>query len=161
MDNTNLRGMSKPDAEAYIAAHLTTLKLTEKDIETAKADEAKWASRVKLATDVGRSDLAATAGAERERAAQKKAALAAEAESLRAAIQSMREQLPVLGTYTRTVDPDLLEQSLLLQRGEGVYNDQSPTDEKSENASAEFAKLEKDASVDDALAALKAKMNKR
>ena len=64
----------------------------------------------------------------------------------------MRRQLPGLAARERSVDPDLLEQELLMALGRS-----------SEEAAAEkaFQELEKEDSAEAALQVLKAKMNAR
>jgi phage shock protein A len=150
----NLHGMDKAAALEYIGGCLSTLKLTEQKITALAADQAKWNGRIKLAGQNGRADLAQQAQAESDRIAAQKTALEAEAAALRSDIDGMKRQLPTLGAYLRSVDPDLLEQELLIARG------LNPGDEEAAAADSAFNQMDKEAGVQDALAALKARMGK-
>jgi hypothetical protein len=78
--------------------------------------------------------------------------LAAEAAGLRESIERMRRQLPGLAARQRSIDPDLLEQEMLIALG------RNPGDEAAVGLERKMAGLEKTAGAADALAALKAKM---
>ena len=69
--------------------------------------------------------------------------------SLKNGIADMRRQLPGLAARERSVDPDLLEQELLMALGQ--------TEEEAATERA-FKKLEKENAADAALEALKSKM---
>ena len=64
----------------------------------------------------------------------------------------MRAQIPALAARERNVDPDLLEQELLIAAG---YN---PWDEGVAGADRQFRDLEKEDGAEEALRALKAMM---
>ncbi len=151
----NLYGMSPEAAKEYIAAHAATRLLNEKKIAELDAAAAKWRERAALARSKGVADLAEAAEAELARTAAERDALAAETAELARSIESMRSQLPGLAARQRSVDPDLLEQELLIAAG------RTPGDE-AEAAAAETGKkldgLEKESAADAALAELKARM---
>ena len=147
-----LRGMSYPEAKQYIIQFISTLKLTEKEIAQ-KAEEAqKWKNRIELARSAVSPDLAAEAEQEYNRIEAEKANLVLEAESLKTQIDYMRRQLPTLEAGNRSIDPDLLEQELLIAAG------YLPGDEKTAAINRQFAELEKNAAQDAALEALKQKI---
>jgi len=66
----------------------------------------------------------------------------------------MRRQLPILAAQTRSIDPDLLEQELLMAVGF------LPGEEEKAKSERTFSQMEKEAAADDALLQLKAKMGK-
>jgi len=148
MEN-DLTGMSVAEAKEYILSHITTLKLTEKEIGTLEAEAAKWKGRVELARSKGMGDILAEAEREADKVNAKLIGLMEEALSLKSGIADMRRQLPGLAARERSVDPDLLEQELLMALGQ--------TEEESETEKA-FRKLEKENTADAALEELKAKM---
>lgn len=80
------------------------------------------------------------------------AKLQAEAAELRSQIDIMQRQLPALKARERTVDPDLLEQELLMAAG------RMPGDEAAAETERNLAKLEKEAQANAALEALKARL---
>lgn len=133
-------------AKEYIFHHTAALKLTEKNRDELLADLDKWEKRVELARSRNAAELAAEAEKEAGRIRAKAEALAAEIAELRANIEKLRKELPALSARERTVDPDLLEQELLITLGK------NPGDEI-QNGGA-FKAVE----VDAALEALKAKM---
>uniref|UniRef100_A0A7C3I1S8 Chromosome partitioning protein n=1 Tax=Gracilinema caldarium TaxID=215591 RepID=A0A7C3I1S8_9SPIR len=148
----DLFGMDPQEAKAYIAAHLASLKLTEKKRAELEADLAKWMGRIELARSKGAEDLALEAEKAAERVRTDLAKLQAEEAELRAQIDVMRRQLPGLSARQRTVDPDLLEQELLMASG------RLPGDEAAAETERNLAKLEKESKAAADLAALKAKL---
>ncbi|MCA1949952.1 MAG: chromosome partitioning protein [Treponema sp.] len=148
----DLLGMSPEDAKAYIVAHLATLKLTEKKRAELEAELEKWKSRVELARSKGAEDLAQEAEKAAERIRADLTAIQNEEAELKLQIESMRRQLPGLAARQRTVDPDLLEQELLIATG------RLPGDEAAAETERNLAKLEKEAQAAAALAELKAKL---
>ena len=153
MEN-ELDGMDAAAAKEYILGHLSTLKLTEKELEGLKEEEAMWERRRVLAQDHGRDDLVRAAEEESEKSRSRRAALESEADELRLKISNLKQQLNVLPARERSIDPDLLEQELLILAG------RMPGDEKKAQQDRAFEKLEKESSADAALEALKAKMGK-
>ena len=141
--------MNVLEAKDYILAFITTLKLTEKEIRSLEEEANKWESRVELANSQGKNELAVEAGKEAERIKLKLSALRDEERSLKDSIAEMRRQLPGLAARERSIDPDLLEQELLMALGHT---------EEEVKIEREFEKLEKDLSSEAALQALKAKM---
>ena len=67
----------------------------------------------------------------------------------------MRRQIPLLAARERSIDPDLLEQELLMTLGN------MPGDEEKVRAERQFREMEKAQSADAALDELKAKMNRQ
>jgi phage shock protein A len=147
--DSNLRGMGQAQAREYITAYLTTLKLTEKKHRELEEELAKWKSRIGLARSRGAEDLAL--GAEKEAACveSRRDALAQEIRELRSQIEVMRRQLPGLAARERSVDPDLLEQELLMAAG------LTPGSEEERQVARSLEDLERSAAADAALAALK------
>jgi hypothetical protein len=150
-DSIKLDGMSAAAAKDYILGLIATVKLTEKEIHSLEGEAVKWRGRVELARSGGKNDLASEAEREAERTEKKLAALRDEEQSLRNQIEAIRRQLPGLAARERSVDPDLLEQELLMALGK--------TGEEAE-ADRAFRKLEKDSYAGSALEALKEKLRK-
>ena len=147
--DTDLTGMSAADAKEYILNFISTLKLTEKEIRALENEADKWKSRVDLARSKGMGDILAEAEREAEQVNTKLSGLREEARDLKDGIDAMRRQLPGLAARERSIDPDLLEQELLMAAGlteEGAATERA------------FVKLEKDNAADTALEALKKKM---
>lgn len=113
----DLRGMDAEAAREYIFHFITTQKLTEKKIGELKAAQAKWRDRAELARSKAMEDLAGEAEAEAERAGTQISALEAEAGELGRKIETMRSRLPGLAARERRIDPDLLQQELLITLG--------------------------------------------
>lgn len=147
----DLTGMSVDQAREYIAAHLASLKLTEKKLAELNAAVEKWRGRSRLAADKGAAELAAEADAEAARLEADAVRIGAEAEELRNMIAGMRRQLGALPASQRSIDPDLLEQELVMAAG-GIPGDENP-----DRTARKIAEMEKDAAADAALAELKAK----
>ena len=150
----DLLGMTAAEGKEYIFQYLSTLKLTEKELESLSGEYEKWKNRAALAESQGKADLAAAAQKEAARIQARMETLAGEAGELKGQIERMRRQLPGLAARERSVDPDMLEQELLLALGK------VPGDEETSRTDKQLASLEADAAATDALAALKAKMRK-
>ena len=158
-DSIDLSGMNAAGVKEYILGFITTLKLTEKEILSLENEAAKWKGRADMARLRGADDLFAEAEKESEKLNAKLAALKEEELSLQAQIAAMRRQLPQqllsLAARERSIDPDLLEQELLMALGQ--------TEEEAATERA-FRKLEKDGAsgasspIETALEALKAKL---
>ena len=140
------------EAKEYILNFISTLKLTEKQIRDIDEETAKWQSRTELARSNNRPELAEEAEKELQRLKDRKQQLTAEAEDLKPQIEEMRRQLPLLAARQRSIDPDLLEQELLMAAG------YLPGDEEKARSERQFRDMEKEAAADAALAELKAKM---
>ena len=154
-NSADLAGLSANDAKEYIAGFITTLKLTEQEIRSLEEEAVKWKNRVELARsrsaeDPKAVDLLAEAMKKTEELDAKLNGLRDEAQTLRSQIETMRRQLPSLAARQRSIDPDLLEQELLMALGR--------TGEEA-GTEREFRKLEKNDAADSALEALKKKMN--
>ena len=150
MTDNNLTGMNAREAKDYILGFIATLKLTQKEINSLTEEEAKWRKRVDLARSRGVNDLVKEAEREADRINIKLSGLMEEERTLKNSIAEMRRQLPGLAARERSLDPDLLEQELLMALGR--------TEEENETEKA-FRKLEKEGEADAALEALKAKMD--
>jgi phage shock protein A len=146
--------MSPAEAGAYILNFISTLKLTEKKREELAEDMAKWKSRLTLARSREKADLAAEAEREVERIRVRDEALAGEIRELRGQIETMRRRLPGLAARERSVDPDLLEQELLIAAG------RLPGETDRVRAEEQMRNLEKEDAAGAALKALKEKMGK-
>jgi len=149
---TNLSGMNPADVKEYILNFISTLKLTEKQIQGIDDDIAKWHTRIELANSKGQGELAKEAEKELAGLLGKQSALAAEASLLKQQIDEMRRQIPLLAARERSIDPDLLEQELLMAAG------YLPGDEEKARNERLFREMEKSQAADAALAELKAKM---
>ena len=96
--------------------------------------------------------LEMAARTEHQAAQDKLAKILAETESLEAEARALHKKLPVIAASERSIDPDLLEEELLIVSGrEPGSGDDLATERK-------FAELEKKSSADDALERLKASM---
>jgi phage shock protein A len=146
----DLSGMGAADAKEYIFHHITTLKLTEKrQGELVRAHE-KWLSRVNLARSGGTEDLALAAQKEADAIQTELSAVETEITNLRAQIRRMRDQVAGLAARERSIDPDLLEQELVIARG-GTPG---------EAVKPELERQLQDTEADAALEALKARMER-
>ncbi|MDR1278847.1 MAG: chromosome partitioning protein [Treponema sp.] len=150
----NLSGMDAAGAREYILNFITTLKLTEKKIRELDEDLARWNSRIDLARSQGKDDLAAEAEKEAGQIKERQAQLAGETADLKSRIEDMRKQIPLLAARERSVDPDLLEQELLMAAG------RLPGDEEKARIERQFREIEKNRAADAALEELKGKMAK-
>jgi phage shock protein A len=148
----DLGGMDLPAAKEYVLGFISTLKLTEKQAQDLEAELRKWRSRLELAISRGRPDLAAEAEKEAERIKDRQRQLAEETDVLRSQIAEMRRQLPLLAAGERSVDPDLLEQELLIAAG------RLPGEAEKARSDRLLGEMETDAAAEAALAELKAKM---
>jgi phage shock protein A len=144
--------MSIPAAKEYIAHYITSLKLTEKKRQDLESELTKWTSRIQLARSKGAEDLALEAEKEAEKVKSQYDQLGAEIEELKIQIESMRKQLPGLRARERTIDPDLLEQELIMATG------YMPGETEKIETERRLKDMGKASSAEAALAALKAKM---
>ena len=154
LDAANLSGMNPDEAKEYIFGFISTLKITEKMIQDIDEEIIKWKARIELAKSKNQHELALEAEKELERFAEKKQYLITEASELKLQIEKITGQLPLLAARQRSIDPDLLEQEILMAAG------YMPGDEEKIRNERKFREMEKDASADEALAKLKAKMGK-
>jgi phage shock protein A len=145
----DLTGMSVTEAKEYLLNLIATMKLSEKELSSLMEETAKWKSRVELARSKGMDDILAEAEKEIERITIRMISLGEEILSYKNGVEEIRRQLPGLAARERSVDPDLLEQELLMSLGQ--------TEEEAATEKA-FKKLEKDNAADSALEALKSKM---
>jgi len=141
--------MNIQEAKEEIFALITTLKLTEKEIITLEEEVLKWEKRIELALSGGKDELALEAEKEAQRIKVKLAELWEEKHSYRNSIDALRRQLPGLAARERSIDPDVLEQELLMALGH--------TEEEAETERV-FRKLEEESTAEIALNELKAKM---
>ena len=150
----SLDGLDSAKAKEYILGIISTLKITEKEIQNLKEEEAKWERRTQLAREQGRDDLFTEARKEADRIIERRINLETEAAGMTATVRKLQSELRILPAKERSVDPDLLEQELLILSG------RMPGEEKEAARDRAFDKLEKETSADAALEALKAKMGK-
>jgi phage shock protein A len=150
----NLSGMDVAGAQEYILNVMITLKLTEKRIQKLDEDLAGWNSRIDLTRSQGKDDLVLEAETEAGQIREQQAQLAGEAAELKSRIEDMRKQIPLLAARERSVDPDLLEQELLIAAG------RLPGDEEKLQTERQFREIEKNSAADAALEELKEKMAK-
>jgi phage shock protein A len=150
----SLNGLDSASAKEYILGIISTLKLTEKEIQNLSEQESLWEGRAKLAEEKGRDDLFQEALKECERVKNRRIELETEAAELKATIENLKAQLRILPAKERSVDPDLLEQELLILSG------RMPGEEEEAARDRSFEKLEKEASADAALEELKARMGR-
>jgi len=151
----NIHGMDEQSAKEYLLGFITTYKLTQKKIDEIDADIAKWNSRIEHARSKGAEDLAAEAEKEVERLNVTKQNLITEADEYKRQIAEIQSQFKTLGAYIRSVDPDLLNQELLISAG---YN---PGEEEKLHTENKLRELEKESLAQSALDELKAKMGKK
>jgi phage shock protein A len=144
--------MTTAEAKEHILQHMATLGLTEKRLDELNGEVDKWTARWTLAQEKGLLDLAEAARKELEVRRAERDRIALETEDLRGQIGRMRRQLPVLGSRERSVDPDLLEQELLMATGA------LPGDEDTVKVKRDLRDLEKTQTAESDLAALKAKL---
>jgi phage shock protein A len=124
----DLRGLDPEAARDYIFHFITALRMTEKKLAGEEAAYAKWQNRAALARDKAEPALASEAEAAAGRVKTQIETLEGEITELRGKIEKMRTQLPGLAARERRVDPDLLEQELLIALG------RSPGEEGPESA---------------------------
>jgi phage shock protein A len=146
--------MDTGGAREYIFRYITTLKLTEKEREEAESALAKWKGRVGLARSRGDEALALAAEGEAEKAKARIDTLEREIGELQGQIEAMRRQLPGLAARERRIDPDLLEQELLIALG------RLPGDEEKAGTDRAFKDLEQKNAAETALEALKTKLGR-
>jgi hypothetical protein len=77
---------------------------------------------------------------------------------LRLTIESIKEKIPRIAAFQRSVDTDLLEQELKIQAGLDLTDEDA---EKKARLDGTFADMQKNLDADAALAALKEKMRSR
>jgi len=148
-EQVNLAGMSAAEAREYILSFIITLKLTEKEIANHEDMADRWKRRIELARFRGRDELLAEAESEAEKINARLAELRNEKLSLTESIAAMQRQLPGLSARERSIDPDLLEQELLLALG---------TTGEDDGTESAFRELEKNNRADAALEELKNKL---
>jgi phage shock protein A len=146
----NIRGMPVKQAKEYILSFIATQKLNEKKLLVLKNEQEKWENRIQLAQNSGADNLTAQATAACQDIENQIRSLEAENAALKAQIKSMVGQLPGLAARERSIDPDLLEQELLLAAG---FTPGKPLSEEQN-----FAALEQEQAVESALLELKQKM---
>jgi len=147
--------MEKENVKEYIFGLVSTLKMTEKQLKNQDDELYKWKNRAELAKSRGMPELVQEAEQEIERINGKQMQLANEIRELKSEIDDMLRQLPHLAARERSIDPDLLEQELLIALG---YN---PGEEKKVKNEIFFNKIEKEAAAEDALVELKIKMGRQ
>jgi phage shock protein A len=150
----DLTGMTAAEAKEYVFHYISALKLTEKKLGELDRDLEKWKARIELARSKGTEALSLEAGKNVERIRAERETLAAEIAELRNQIEYTRRRLPGLETRERSVDPDLLEQELLMAAGS------LPGDEEKTKTDRIFNSLEQDTTAEAALKLLKEKIGR-
>ncbi|MDR0785267.1 MAG: chromosome partitioning protein [Treponema sp.] len=146
--------MNASETKAYIADVLTSLKLTEKQREELASTAAIWESRVGLSRSKGDHALATAAQQEADVLKAKIAGLDAEIAVLRSEISSAKQGLTAVASRERSVDPDILQQELLIAAGRLPGDEDKVVMEQNLNDTANRE------SASAALAQLKAKMGR-
>jgi len=141
--------MNETELKEQMLVFVTSLKLVQKEILSLEEEAAKWKGRLELARERGMDDLSNEAGKEAARINGKLTGCREEEQELKQNIDALRRQLPVLAARERSVDPDLLEQEILMVLGR--------TEEQVE-ADKAFRELERESAAGPALQALKEKM---
>jgi capsule polysaccharide export protein KpsE/RkpR len=144
----DLIGMKAAEAREYIFHYISALKLTEKKYDELSSGYEKWLSRVSLAQSKGMADLAQEAQAKADAIQTERQGIEAEITGLKEQIRRMKDQIPGLAARERSIDPDLLEQELLIALG------LTPGEELKPDIERRFETAEAEA----ALEALKTKM---
>ena len=152
IDDTDIRGLSAHDAQAYAIEFMTALKALERELGALGDELATWARRVELAATKGAAELEAAARARVDELSAKKTALEAERADLAAKVTRIREKLPLAGSQERSVDADLLLAQLRMAAGQ---EPDDRDDQTSPGLESDLAAL----GADDALAALKRKID--
>lgn len=147
----DLFGMNLANAMEYIHAHLATLKLLEKKLSSLETEQEKWTNRLHLAQQKKISDLITAAETEIEKTKNEYERITEEITILKAEVEKMRSQIPNIASKERTIDPDLLQQELIIANGKLPEND---TDEI---LKYELAHLEEESAIEAALERLKHK----
>jgi phage shock protein A len=152
MEHEDLSGLDAAGLKDYLFGLMSTQKLTEKKIHELEEERVKWEARAALAASQNRADLAAEAKNEAEKTRSRKQELAVEAETLKTCIAEIQKNLPLAAARERSVDPDLLEQELIMAAG------YLPGEESRLRTERQFRELENEKAADAALSELKAKM---
>ena len=153
-EDGDLSGLDENAAKEYVFAHLTQIKLNEKESAGLEAKAARWQERAALAGARGENGLAGEAEARAAALRDKAAAIRGETEALRAVTERMLHSFPnraAPAAGKRSVDTDLLLQELLMAAG------RDPGSEDDFALERRFAGLCNDAAAEEALAALKKK----
>jgi phage shock protein A len=154
----NLMGMDAAGAKEYIYHHIITRKLTEKKLEEAEGELAKWKGRADLIRSrveeaVSLEALSLEAEKKVRQWEAERDTLAGEVKALSDEITRLRRQLPGLAARERSIDPDLLEQELLMALG----HTPGEAEEEVRKTEKEFEQL----TADTALEALKEKLRQK
>jgi phage shock protein A len=164
-DETDLSGLDLDQAKEYIFAYALDAKRLEKEIAELEAEQEKWKARVSLAEgklaggDQSMAALAQAASAKVAELALVIEARKAERAELRAKVEVMRKQLPLIRASERSIDPDRLLAELQLMTGELLGPEGAETGRSAAATEADFAKLEADAKAQAELDALKKRAN--
>ncbi|MDR0643976.1 MAG: chromosome partitioning protein [Treponema sp.] len=146
--------MNISDTKAYIAGVLTSLKLTEKQREELASALKTWENRVGIARSKGEEALADAAQREADAVKAKITGLDAEIAVLKAEIDNAKRESLTAASRKRSIDPDILQQELLIVAGH------LPGDEDKVVMEQNLNDMAKKDSAESALAQLKAKMGR-
>ena len=147
----DIGGLNAQAAKEYLHGLLSTLKLTERQLQDINSEMTKWSSRIRLAAEKGEAKLAEDAEKELKALEAKWQRLALEADELKGQVEEARKQLPLLAARERSIDPDLLAQELLLACG------RLPGDEEKQCVELRLREIEKEAAAEAELSQLKAR----
>lgn len=139
----SLEGLDEPAARSYLASIVSHLHQTETELKAADADVVRWSERIVLAENSLKPELAAQARVQREIAVQKRTKLEMEVWEFRDGVESLKKQLQILPSTHRSINPQALLETLETMAG--------PLDP--------IAPLARQASADEALAALKKRLS--
>jgi predicted nucleic acid-binding Zn-ribbon protein len=151
MDDKEFLSLDLEGARDYALAWATTLKQYEKEIALLDQDIATWRNRITLAESQSRPDLAEGARGRLAEIETRRGALESERAAVAADLVRVKERIPYLHARERSIDPDRLLAELQLMTGSLLEPDKASTEE-------DLAETEKQAGADEALAALKRKM---
>jgi len=135
-DDYSVIGLEPESAREYVTAVMTTLKTTTAKRIGVEKESERWLSRVKLATEKGRPDLASGAQERADALSEQIAKLKSEELEYRDGIARMMVQLKSIEGRPQLsgVDADLL-----LAQMEMLVGEHAQTDEEFRKAEADWA----------------------
>ncbi|GHU24702.1 hypothetical protein FACS1894164_11950 [Spirochaetia bacterium] len=142
------------EVKDQLFALLLTRKLTEKKILELREELAKWQNRVELARSAGKESLQKQAESETDNIKAQLEILTSECAALKKEIEDVQHSAAGIAARERSVDPDLLEQELIMAAG------YLPGDEEKAAMDRQFAEQEKNSFAQSALESLKAKLKR-
>ncbi len=134
----------------YLFSILTQIKLDEKDIQKLQEERIKWEELYKTALANGDSVSADSAQMRLNKIGETILLRQSEIEELKKEVEGLKKSLRLGGNFQQTVDADLLEQELLILRGEDLGQ------EEDRKVAERLEALKKEEELEKNLAALKA-----